>query len=130
MPAAEKTGPPALSLTRRERRQNGQRRSMSSTNSNNPVFFVVNIYIPDPNDRQDYDKYIQKVKPVVEKAGGRYLVRSEKISAMFGSQKPDRVIIIEFENLPQLEACFASPDYKAIKQLREKSVTAHAFIVE
>lgn len=103
---------------------------MSPTSSDNPVYFVVNVYIPDPDDRRNYDEYIKLVKPVVEKAGGRYLVRSEKISPTFGSQKPDRIIIIEFENRGRLEACFSSLEYKAIKQLRENSVMAQAFIVE
>jgi len=103
---------------------------MSSTVYKNPVYFVASVYIPDPDDRCDYDEYIRLVKPVVEKAGGRYLIRSEKISSIFGGVKPDRMIIIEFENRKQLEACFVSSEYQAIERLRESSVRAEAIIVE
>jgi uncharacterized protein (DUF1330 family) len=32
------------------------------------------------NERNPYDEYIERVKPVVEKYSGKYIVRSEKIT--------------------------------------------------
>lgn len=101
-----------------------------SAQQSKPVYFVVCVHIPDPDNRRDYDEYIRMVKPVVEKAGGRYLARSEKVSTMFGGECPDRVIIIEFESRSRLEACFSSAEYQAIKQLRENSVSSLALIIE
>lgn len=93
------------------------------------TFFIVNIEIPNKDDRTSYDEYIAKVKPIVESHGGEYVLRSEKISA-FAGNKPDRVIIIRFENKEQLEKCFNSPEYNSVKGLRENSVKTNAFIVE
>lgn len=94
------------------------------------AFFIVNVTIPNKAERKNYDDYIAKVKPIVESHGGEYLVRSEQISLFAGDKKPDRIIVIRFESRQQLDACFASPAYGAVKALREMSVTTNAFVVE
>jgi len=94
------------------------------------AFFIVFVDIPDNNERDDYDEYITKVKPIVENYGGRYIVRSEQVSLFAGTQKPDRIIVIQFENRQQLDKCFSSDEYSSVKRLRENSVKTTAFIVE
>lgn len=94
------------------------------------AFFIVNIEIPNPEQRQSYDEYIARVRPIVEGCGGRYVVRSEAITLFAGETKPDRIIVIRFDSRQQLDACFASPEYAAVKGLRELSVKTAAFIVE
>ncbi|MDR2962408.1 MAG: DUF1330 domain-containing protein [Bacteroidales bacterium] len=94
------------------------------------TFFIVNVEIPDQHARTDYDQYIAKVKPIVEGFGGRYIVRSENVTLISGTQKPDRVIVVEFENREALDRCFSSPEYRAVKSLRENSVKTTALIVE
>ncbi len=94
------------------------------------VYFIVNIEIPDQNDRGPYDAYIEKVKPIVESFGGQYLVRSEKVFFFAGEKAPDRVIVIRFPSRAELDDCFHSPAYAAVKGLRESSVVTRAFVVE
>ncbi|WP_029902476.1 DUF1330 domain-containing protein [Prevotella sp. 10(H)] len=94
------------------------------------AFFIVNIQIPDKTDRDNYDEYIARVKPIVESYGGRYIVRSEHILLFAGDGKPDRVIIIEFDDRQQLDNCFASLEYASVKGLRENNVKTEAYIVE
>ena len=93
------------------------------------VYFIVTAYF-DGEKKEDYRKYIKAVKPIVEKYQGRYLICSEKITALGSKWKPDRVIIIEFETREQLERCFASEEYKQIAWLRETSVDSRAIIIE
>lgn len=94
------------------------------------IFFIVNIEIPDKDDRDKYNEYIAKVKPIVESYGGTYIVRSEDISLFAGNKAPDRIIIIQFETREQLDQCFASEEYTKVKDLRESTVKTSAFIVE
>ncbi|MCD8178740.1 MAG: DUF1330 domain-containing protein [Tannerellaceae bacterium] len=94
------------------------------------VFFIVNIEIPDKNERDAYDEYIAKVKPIVESYGGVYIVRSETISLFAGNKAPDRIIIIQFETRELLDRCFSSEEYTKVKDLRESTVKTSAFIVE
>lgn len=94
------------------------------------VYFVVTTYFDERKDKSDYLEYIKKVKPIVDKYHGRYIVRSEKITYLNSHWKPDRVIIIEFDTRKQLEMCFSSAEYKAISCLRENSVNSNAIIIE
>ena len=94
------------------------------------TYFIINIKIPDPDKRCYYDEYIEKVKPIVEKFGGRYIIRSERITALSDSWKPDRIIVIQFTNKEKIYAWLSSPEYKVIASLRENSVESEAVIVE
>lgn len=94
------------------------------------AFFIVSVNIPNPGQRNAYDEYISRVKPIVENHGGQYLVRSEQVTHMMGAWPPDRVIVIRFETRRQLDTCFSSPEYRAIAPLRADTVTTSAVIVE
>ncbi len=94
------------------------------------VYFIAAICFDKENDKDGYFDYVELVKPIVEKYQGRYIVRSEKITAWNKEWNPDRVIIIEFASREQLEACFSSDEYRKIASLREDAVTSRAIIVE
>ena len=72
------------------------------------AFFIVSIQLDNPAARPLYDAYIKKVRPIVERHGGRYLVRTERLAHLAGDWRPDRVIMIRFPDRAALEACFAS----------------------
>lgn len=93
------------------------------------IYFVVNVYIDQVHGKGEYNDYIKAVKPIVEKYGGRYIIRSEKI--LFGDEnKPDRFILIQFNSKWQLEQCFKSSEYLKIVDKRKNYVKSKAFIVE
>ena len=94
------------------------------------VYFVAIIYFDEEKDKGDYLKYIEAVKPIVSKYHGRYIVRSEKITALSSDWRPNRVIIIEFDTREQLDMCFSSEEYREIASLRENSVDSKAIIIE
>lgn len=90
----------------------------------------MDICIDEIRGRGMYDDHIEKVKPIVEKYGGTYLVRTEKVTSLHPMRSPQRVIIIEFPNRKSLDACFSSDDYKKISDARTGSVDARAVIAE
>ncbi len=95
------------------------------------VYFIVLVNIKNKSDRKEYDDYIVKVKPIVEKYGGEYIVRSEQITALSDELwKPGRIIIIKWSDKEQLLNCFNSKEYMRIKNKRENSVESQAIIVE
>ena len=92
------------------------------------IYFIVTVDLIE--DKNNYQEYIRQVKPIVEEYGGRYLVRSNKITAMQEQWCPRRVIIIEWDAKEQMEKCFSSESYKQIVNKRENSVDSKAIIVE
>ena len=95
-----------------------------------PCYFIIDTYIPEENGRGLYDEYIRQVRPIVEKYGGRYLVRTETLHSLNEKRTPDRVIVIRFPSRERLDACFASPEYQAIMSKRTSSVDSRAIIAE
>jgi len=95
-----------------------------------PAYFIVNVRIPDETKRRQYDEYILKVKPIAESYGGRYIARSEQITTLSDSWRPDRIIIIQFDSKEKIFEWLASPEYSQIANLRINSVESDAIIVE
>ena len=92
------------------------------------AYFLVEIL--EIIDAARYREYIAGVKGVVEKNGGEYIVRSDRVSSFFGGACPARVIMIRFKDKSSLEKCFSSGEYKRIAPLREASTKANACIIE
>lgn len=93
-------------------------------------YFIVDTYIDEQNGRGEYDEYIRLVKPIVEKYGGKYLVRTENVTSLSDKRTPNRAIVIEFASKEQLNKCFSSDEYKAIMSKRTNSVDSRAIIAE
>jgi len=92
-----------------------------------PVYLIIDVAI---KDQEVYGEFVAGVPAVVEKYGGRYLARSGEISVMVGDWQPERIVLIQFESIDQVQEFFASPEYLALVPLREKSATSRAIIVE
>ena len=96
---------------------------------NRPVYFIVEVTCP--GERGEYADYVELVKPIVERHGGVYLVRTEAVT-LFGLEtvRPDRLALIRFDSRAALDACFSSPEYQEIMRKREENVHTRALIVE
>ena len=82
------------------------------------AYFIVMISMDEAVDRAPYDSYIALVKPIVERFGGEYLVRTEVIDSLSPGDRE------------RLNACFASEEYRRIMALRVETVRTKAFIAE
>jgi uncharacterized protein (DUF1330 family) len=91
------------------------------------VYMIIEITI---KNRELYSRYVAQVPEVVDKYGGRYLIRGGKVTPLSGNWNPERVILIEFETVEQLQKCFESPEYLEIAPLREQSTISKSIVVE
>ena len=72
------------------------------------VYMIIEIEIKNP---EPYSKYIEKVPEIIDKYGGRYLIRGGKVTPLSDNWNPERIILVEFETVEQLQKCFRSPEY-------------------
>ena len=93
-------------------------------------YFMVETYIDGEKGRGAYDDYIRAVKPIVERWGGEYLVRTEKVECLGGERTPQRVIVIRFPRREDVDGCFSSAEYRAIMAKRTGSVDSRAILAE
>lgn len=92
-------------------------------------YFITTIFLHPGKSREEYDDYVDCVKPIVESYGGKYVVRSESIEYLSDSWQPDRLIIIRFPDRSSIDECFNSKEYKGIMSKRTDSVDSQAIIV-
>ncbi len=93
------------------------------------VYVITDISVC-PQAAADYAQYLEKVRPMVERHGGRYLARGGRITPVAGDWRPERIILIEFPSTDHVQRWWDSPEYKAIAGLRERSTCAKAILVD
>lgn len=88
----------------------------------------VIIEITEIYDQSMYDIYTKEVGSIIAKYGGKYIVKSTKILPLSGNWEPRKVIVIKFDDIENVNKCFQSDEYKAIKKFREQSTSGKAMI--
>ena len=92
------------------------------------IFMILDITV---HDTVMYEQYRVKVEPVIKKFGGKYLIRSggmafdtdppRKVISVEGGWNPDRLIIVQWNSMEQLQKFATSAEYIAIAGLRANS---------
>ena len=91
------------------------------------AYLIYDVEIHDP---ARYGEFMEKVKPLVEAFGGKYLVRGGAHEVLEGHWKPSRLVLFEFPDMDTARRLFTSEEYAPLKQLRQSCSTGHVVIVE
>jgi uncharacterized protein (DUF1330 family) len=93
-----------------------------------PVYAVVDI--SDINDPEGFKALPPKAGPeTLAPFGGRYIIRTEKITALDGTP-PMRFVVIAFDNVEKAKAWKASASTKEVDAIRAKTTKSREFLVE
>lgn len=76
----------------------------------------------------EFQKYAQQVGPTLSKVGGKVLARSQP-ETLEGKWKSKRIVILEFPGAEQAKAWYHSPEYSAIKGIRQRAAIASLILV-
>jgi uncharacterized protein (DUF1330 family) len=90
-------------------------------------YVIVNIDVKNP---EAYKEYIDKVKPIVEKFGGEYLVRAGEYKVIDGEWKYPRTIIIKFSSYEKALEWYNSEEYQPVKPIRLANSVANGIIIQ
>ena len=90
-------------------------------------FVIANIDVKNP---EAYKEYIDKVKPIVEKFGGEYLVRAGEYKVIDGEWKYPRTIIIKFSSYEKALEWYNSEEYQPVKPIRLANSVANGIIIQ
>ena len=81
------------------------------------------------SDQPTFQDYVKQVPATVAKYGGKYVVRGGKTQANEG-EPPARIVVITFKTMADAQKWYGSPEYSAIKPVRQKSARSRTYIVE
>tara|TARA_B100001564_G_scaffold305713_1_gene274852 strand:- start:98 stop:376 length:279 start_codon:yes stop_codon:yes gene_type:complete len=85
----------------------------------------------DIHNIEEYKKYLEKVKPMVEKFGGKYLIKGGKIDAKETDLwKPKRIVLVKFPNKSSALKWYNSEEYRALKNLRLNNASSNILFIE
>ncbi|UWQ17663.1 DUF1330 domain-containing protein [Jannaschia sp. M317] len=88
------------------------------------------IFDVDIRDRAQYAEFMEGVKPALEAAGGRYLVRGGDHHVHEGAWMPRRLVLIEFPTMAAWQDFYTGETYQSLKAIRDGSSSARLVSVE
>ena len=73
---------------------------------------------------EQYRKYTARTPALIEKYGGRFLVRGGEVVTLEGESPVSRLVLIEFPSLQRVQDFYNSDEYQEVLQLRLPASTA------
>jgi uncharacterized protein (DUF1330 family) len=83
----------------------------------------------DVHNNDGYKEYVSQNGPVFAKYGGKFLVRAGKYESPEGTSR-SRNIVIEFKDYETALACYRSPEYTRLVQIRSPHANSDLLIIE
>ena len=91
------------------------------------AFVIVDIEIVDP---AGFGEYRKAVVPLVQRYGGKYVAVSDRVEALEGDWRPERIVIIEFDSVKRAKEWFNCEEYRAICEIRHRTAKTRIILVE
>ena len=80
---------------------------------------------------EEYKKYMEKVKPMIESYGGEYLIRGGEIDSLETNLwKPTRIVLVKFPSRKLAMEWYNSDEYKPYKKIRFENATSNILMVD
>ena len=81
-------------------------------------------------DQAAFGEFIRGMAELVPASNGRFLARGGAAELVAGDREPERVVIIEFDDLEAARAFAGSAEYQRLGEIRDRASNATAIIVE
>jgi uncharacterized protein (DUF1330 family) len=78
-------------------------------------YLIANIDVKHP---AKFEECREKVMPLIEKFGGRYLISGENVRRLEGNLPLQRLVILEFPTIEAAQSFYESAEYQPILKLR------------
>ena len=91
------------------------------------AYLIANVDVHDPDA---YQHYRSRTGTIVERHGGRFIVRGGTVHHLEGEPWAHRLVVIEFPDLAAAQGFYDSPEYQAIIPLRTRVSEGALLIVE
>jgi uncharacterized protein (DUF1330 family) len=93
-----------------------------------PVYYIAEIEITDLDGWTK--EYAPKAQALIKQMGGRVLAAGQKVTSIDGAPPKQRVAVLQWDSIEQIQAWQAAPQLKELKAVREKFGKVRAFTVE
>ncbi len=91
------------------------------------AYIIAEVEVTDP---ETYATYRAQTPGVIERHGGRFIVRGGAAELLEGDLEPSRIVVIEFADIAAARRFYGSPDYQAIIGIRQRAANSRLVLVE
>jgi uncharacterized protein (DUF1330 family) len=91
------------------------------------AYVIVDL---DVQDARAFEEYRKQVGAVIERFGGRPIVRGGRSETLEGDWQPKRLVVLEFPSWDKAMAFYSSPEYQPLRELRFRSARSKLVVVE
>ena len=91
------------------------------------AYVIIEIEVKIP---EGYEEYKILAPPAIAAYGGKYIARGGMAENLEGDWQPNRIVILEFENVEKAKQWLDSEEYREAKALRHKYATSNMIVVE
>ena len=84
----------------------------------------------DVHDAARYEGYKAQVPALIDKHGGRYIVRGGETVALEGQWPGPRIVVLEFPDYAAARAFAEDPEYAPVAAIRHRTTTSRVFVAE
>lgn len=91
------------------------------------AYVIADLDVFDP---EGFEEYRRRVPPTIAAHGGRYLARGGATEVLEGAWSPTRCVILEFPDVERFRAWWSSPEYAALRAIRERTARSTIVVTE
>jgi uncharacterized protein (DUF1330 family) len=91
------------------------------------AYVIVETNVSDP---EQYERYKEAASVSVAAGGGRYIARGGELAVLEGDWQPQRLVVLEFDDLEAARQWYESEQYRAARALREGAATLRMVAVQ
>ena len=91
------------------------------------AYLIANVDVKDPDA---YQNYVAQTPGLVEKFGGKFIVRGGDFEMLEGQLPLARVVVLEFADMDAARKFYHSPEYQEVLKIRLAAAESQAFLVD
>ena len=92
-----------------------------------PAYLIVRAKV---TDMAQYQKYMKLTPAILEKYGGRFIVRGGEKITLEGPEVTERMVMIKFDSVDAARRMYESEEYQAAVKVRQGAAEASFIVME
>lgn len=92
-----------------------------------PAYMVVRVNV---TDMDRYQQYMKLTPSILEKYGGKFIIRGGEKVILEGPDVPERMVMLKFADVETAKRMYNSPEYQAAVKVREGAAEASFIVME
>jgi uncharacterized protein (DUF1330 family) len=91
-----------------------------------PAYMIVRMNV---TDMEQYREYTKLTPAIIEKFGGRFIVRGGDVVTLEGEAETRRIVVIEFPSVEVAQTFYNSDEYQHAITVRESAAVGEFIVV-